>query len=139
MEEKQAERELLVEENHTLRLRLEEAEELIRAIRRGAVDAFVIEATEGPQIYVLQGLEAEASRLRGEMLAHVSDAVIVQDSEGRVVYLNLAAERLYGVAVSDALGRDLSAIYRARWLAADDEAIARAALAEQGEWRGENI
>src|SRR3954468_15619265 len=117
MDENFAGRETFLAENQTLRLRLEEAEDLIRAIRRGAVDAFVIDATEGPQVYVLQGLEAEANRLRGEMLAQVSDAVIVEDSEERVVYLNAAAERLYGVVASDVLGRELSAIYQSRWLA----------------------
>ena len=37
-----------------LRLRLEEAEETIRAIRSGAVDAFVIEVPHGAQVYTLQ-------------------------------------------------------------------------------------
>ena len=126
-------------ENAELRARLEEAEETLRAIRTGAVDAFVVEASAGPQIFVLQGLEAESNRLRGEILAQVSDAVITTDDEQRVTYINAAAERQYGVIASEVLGRRLSEIYQYRWLHPEDEAIATTALRETGYWRGENV
>jgi len=126
-------------ENAELRARLEEAEETLRAIRMGAVDAFVVEASAGPQIFVLQGLEALSNRLRGEILAQVSDAVITIDDDQRVTYINAAAERQYGVIASEALGRRLSEIYEYRWLHPEDEAIATTALHETGCWRGENV
>ena len=126
-------------ENAELRARLEEAEETLRAIRMGAVDAFVVEASAGPQIFVLQGLEAESNRLRGEILAQVSDAVITIDDDQRVTYINAAAERQYGVIASEVLGRRFSEICEYRWLHPEDEAIATAALRETGCWRGENV
>ena len=126
-------------ENAELRARLAEAEETLRAIRMGAVDAFVVEASAGPQIFVLQGLEAESNRLRGEILAQVSDAVITTDDEQRVTYINAAAERQYGVIASEVLGRRLSEIYACRWLHPEDEAISTTALRETGYWRGENV
>ena len=65
------------------------------------MDALVVESVAGPQVYTLQGLDAESNRFRGEMLAQVSDAVIAVDGEDRIIYLNAAAERLYGVTASD--------------------------------------
>jgi hypothetical protein len=43
----------LQEENAELRRRLEEAEETLRAIQDGAVDAFVVQDKEGSRIYTL--------------------------------------------------------------------------------------
>lgn len=130
---------VLLAENAELRARLEAAEETLRAIRRGAVDAFVVETSEGPQVFALQGLDAESNRFRGEILGQVSDAVIVIDDEQRVIYLNAAAERQYGVTASEELGRHLSEIYQYRWLHPEDEAIATTALRETGCWFGENV
>ena len=130
---------VLLSENAELRARLEEAEETLRAIRMGAVDAFVVEADEGPQVFTLQGLDAESNRFRGEILAQVSDAVVVIDDDQRVIYLNAAAERQYGVTASEALGRCLPEIYECRWRRPEDEAIATTALRETGCWRGENV
>jgi len=129
----------LLEENGDLRARLDEAEDALGAIRRGEVDALLVESADGPQLYTLQGQEAETNRFRGEMLAQVSDAVIAVDTDERVIYLNAAAEQLYGFAASGALGRTLAMIRGARWLHPGDEAAAKAALRDRGEWRGENI
>jgi len=122
-----------------LRAQLTEAQDLLQAIRGGEVDALVVEGTAGPQIYALQGLDAEANRFRGEILAQISDAVIACDPEGRVIYLNAAAEQLYGVTSTMVLGEKLSEVYSTRWEAADGEASALAELKERGEWRGEKV
>jgi PAS domain S-box-containing protein len=122
-----------------LRARLREAEQTLQAIRAGAVDALVVETDAGPRIFLLQGLEAGSNRFRGEMLAQVGDAVISIGDDGRVTYLNAAAERQYGVTASDALGRQLSEIYEYRWLRPEDEAAAARALHDSGQWRGENL
>ncbi len=112
---------------------------MLRAISRGEADALVIESGAGPKVYTIQGQEAETNRLRSEMLAQVSDAVIAVDGEERVIYLNAAAERLYGLSASSALGRALSEIHRSRWLNPESEAAAAAAFRARGEWRGECI
>jgi len=126
-------------ENTDLRARLETAEETLRAIRGGEVDALVVESATGPQVYTLQGLDAETNRLRGDMLAQVSDAVIAVDSEDRIIYFNAAAEHLYGVTASAALGRTRSSIHESRWSHPDDATTAATTLRECGEWHGENI
>jgi PAS domain S-box-containing protein len=118
-----------------LRSRLSEAEETLRALRAGEVDALVVDH----RLYVLQDVESLASRLRNDVIAQMDDAVIAFDNEQRVTYLNDAAARQYGVPASDALGRPLAGLYDHRWLAEGDEAAAREALATSGSWRGRNL
>jgi len=126
-------------ENADLRARLEEAEETLRAIRSGEVEALVVETSEGPQIFTLQGLDAESNRFRGEILSQVSDSVIAMDLEQCVTYLNAAAERLYRISAGDVLGRQLSHLFSRKWPSAEAEAAMWLALREHGEWRGEII
>ena len=129
----------LAEDNADLRARLEEAEETLRGIRMGEVDALVVQSVGGPQVYTLQSQDAEANRFRGEMLAQVSDAVIAVDGEERIVYLNAAAELLYGVDAAKILGRTLPCMYESRWPKPENELAARIELSDRGQWRGENI
>jgi PAS domain S-box-containing protein len=132
-------RSALLAENAELQARLEEAEDTLRAIRSGEVDALMIDGADGPQVYTRQGQDAEANRTRAEMLAQVSDAVITVDGEMRIIYLNAAAERLYDFPASRCLGHVLSTIYESRWLHPEEEEAAETALRERGEWRGENV
>lgn len=129
----------LLAQNAELRAQLEDAQETLLAIRTAAVDALVVETDAGPKIFFLQGIEAESNRFRGEILAQVSDAVITIDDDQRVTYLNAAAEQQYGVAASDALGRQLSEIFQNSWVRPEDEAAATTVLRKTGSWRGENI
>src|SRR6185436_14903931 len=102
----------LASENAELRARLVEAEEMLAAIRRGEVDALVVEGPAGPRVFTLEGVDAESNRFRGEILAQVSDAVIATDPEQRIIYLNPAAERQYGVSAFDVRGRRLRELYQ---------------------------
>ena len=129
----------LLGENIELRARLEEAEETLRAIRSDEIDALYIQTAAGPQVYTLQGQDAEASRSRGEMLAQVSEAIVAVDNEERITFFNAAAEKLYGLAASQALGRELSAIYTSQWLHHGDEEAAMMAAREGGDWCGETL
>ena len=126
-------------ENQQLRARLEEAEEMLRAIGRGEVDALLIEKGAGPKVYTIEGQEAETNRFRSAILAQVRDAVIAVDGEERVIYLNAAAERLYGFSTSSALGRPLTDVRASRWPHPEDQAAAEATFRARGEWHGEYI
>ena len=112
---------------------------MLGAIRRGDVDALIVQSADGPKIYALQGQDAEINRIRGEMLAQVSEAVIAVDGEEHVIYLNVAAERLYGFEASEALGRPLSEIYQSRWPQPEGRTLAKTILRKHGEWRGECV
>ncbi len=126
-------------ENRELRARLEEAEEMLRAIGRGEADALVIENGTGPRIYTIEGDEAEANRFRSDMLARVSDAVIAVDNNESIIYLNAAAELLYGFPASSALGRQLTELRTASWPSPEDKAVAMITFREWGEWHGEKV
>lgn len=126
-------------ENAGLRARLADAEEMLRAIRAGEVDALVVEGDAGPRLFTLQGRDAEQNHFRGEMLAQVSDALITSDREGHLTFLNPAAEQLYRVRSSDMLGRKLSELYDCPSTSLEEEAAAWAALEECGHWRGEKL
>ena len=47
----------LARANEELREQLEEAQDLIHAIRTGAVDALAVQGAEGPRIFTLQGAD----------------------------------------------------------------------------------
>lgn len=128
----------LLEENASLRARLEEAEDALHAIHNGEVDALVIATPAGPQVFTLQGLDAESNRLRGEMLAQVGDAVIAVDDDQRVTFINAAAATLYSITMSQALGHPLSEIFTTLWLTPGNEAMAASELEQTGHWRGES-
>lgn len=131
--------EQLQQENAELRARLEEAEDTLRAIRHGEVDALIVEGDPGPQVFILQGADVESNRFRSDILAKVSEAVVALDREHRVIYFNNAAEEQYGVPATEALGRPLAELYAYEWIHPEDEAGAYAEIAETGHWRGENI
>jgi diguanylate cyclase (GGDEF)-like protein/PAS domain S-box-containing protein len=50
---------------------------------------------------------SQEERYLRQLLDHVSDAVVATDIAGRVTFANPAAQRLYGIAKEDALGRPL--------------------------------
>ncbi len=131
--------ESLLAENAELRERLEIAEETLRAIRNGEVDALIVESSSGPQVFILQTTDADSNRFRSDILGKVSDAVIAVDENYHVIYLNAAAERQYDVTASQALGAPLAEIHKVRWANAEEAAAARRALEETGQWLGRSI
>ncbi len=70
------------------------------------------------------------------VLSEVSDAVIVTDPDSHVRSWNAAAERLYGWAEHEVLGRQVNDVIPLVGSAHDLEVVARA-LEEQGRWYGE--
>ena len=126
-------------ENQELQARLEEAEEMLYAIGRGEADALVIENGAGPKVYTIEGDEAEANRFRSDMLAMVSDAIIAVDNNERVIYINAAAERLYGFPASSALGRKLPEIRTSNWPSPEARAAAVEIFRERGVWHGDHV
>jgi len=126
-------------ENAALRAKLEEAEDTLRAIRKGELDSIVVETEDGPKLFFLDAAEAASNRFRGHILEQVSDAVIALDPEQRLTFLNAAAERLYRVGSGAVLGRKVSEIYTRHGPFPEGEAAAWSVLREHGEWRGEGV
>jgi len=118
-------------ENDALRLRLEEADDTLRAIRSGDVDAIVV----GSDVYTLDSANAAGNKLRRAVLSQMEDAVLAFDDGGHLIFMNAAAERQYGQSASALLGRSADELYREVW---PDEALrdaCRRELLDTGAYR----
>jgi len=125
----------LIRENAELKVRLEEADDTLAAIRRGDVDALIV----GEDIYTLDSAHSAATRLRKDVLAQMQDAVIAFDHSGHAIYMNPAAERRYGQTSSEALGRARNEFFEEEWPNADAERACRNALARDGAYRAQTV
>lgn len=82
---------------------LEEAEQTLRAIRYGAVDAFVIEEPEGHRVYTLEGSDLPYSTLVDRM----QQGAAMLDARGCVVYCNQSLAKLLGKTRESVVGKHL--------------------------------
>lgn len=90
MTEKSKTKKELLEENEELRLRLEEAEETLNAIRGGEVDALMVSGPGGEQVFTLKGAE-QPYRI---VVDSMNEGAITFTAEGVVLYCN---ERFSGM------------------------------------------
>jgi two-component system, cell cycle sensor histidine kinase and response regulator CckA len=81
--------------------------------------------------------ESGRTRIREQnaILARIRDAVHVRDLEGRIVFWNEGAERLYGWSTNEALGKYAFELLKSADSAAD--AVIREQVNLQGAWHGE--
>jgi diguanylate cyclase (GGDEF)-like protein/PAS domain S-box-containing protein len=83
----------------------------------------------------------EDLRRQGELLDHISDAIVACDADNLIVSWNAGAERLYGYGAADAVGCDLFALLATHFFTADGVPLGRdvidAELDENGRWGGE--
>ena len=79
----------------------------------------------------------ENLRFQAQLLAGVGESVVATDLEGRILYWGPGAERLYGYAAAEVMGRP----YRqfAGPLEPPEEEIFRRELLAKGAWRGEYV
>jgi len=102
-------------EVHELRRRLEEAEETLRAIRSGEVDALVVEGTHGEQIFTLQGADHP---YRALIEAMQQGAMSLSD-DGTVLYCNRCLSQMIGMSHEKVIGITVTelvpAVYRSRF------------------------
>ena len=95
------------EDLEALRLRLQEAEETILAIRSGAVDGFVIEMGpgQGHRVYTLEGAERPYRILVEKMQQGAAtlgaDGTIVYSNQCLADLLGLPLERIVGIPLAD--------------------------------------
>jgi len=82
---------------------MDEAEQTLDAIRRGAVDAFVVEDSEGQRVYTLEGADLPYSALVERM--HQGAAMLSAD--GTMIYCNHALADLLGVPREQLMGQVL--------------------------------
>jgi PAS domain S-box-containing protein len=83
----------------------------------------------------LRKQEDEQLREQAALLDHATDAIIVQDLEGVVLYWNKGAERMYGWLAAEATGKNVRDLYYKENLSQYE--AAKSSLLEYGQWFGE--
>jgi PAS domain S-box-containing protein len=83
-----------------LRARVEEAEETLRSIRNGEIDAVVVSGPGGDQIFTLQGVDHPYRRLIEEM----NEGALTLSSEGVILYSNYCFANLVHTPLQDVIG-----------------------------------
>ena len=74
----------LIAEVEDLRKRLDEAEETLRTIRSGEVDALVVTGIQGEQVYTLSG----ADRIYRHLIETMSESAATLSADGDILYCN---------------------------------------------------
>lgn len=113
------------------RLRLAEAEDMLKAIRTGEVDALVINGPAGEQVYTLKG----ADHVYRIIVEEMSEAAITLSTEGTILYCNSRfadlvkkpLEGVMGASFAEFVMREHESTFRAL-LVAKDKARAEIAL-----------
>ena len=107
----------LARANQELRAQLEEAQDLIHAIRTGAVDALAVESPGGPRIFTLQGADQSYRALIEQM----NEGALLLAENGTVLYCNASLAGLLGrplaEVIGSAFGSLMPAAYQADWAA----------------------
>jgi PAS domain S-box-containing protein len=86
----------------------DDADETVRAIHQGNVDAIVVmRSLEGPQVILLQGAE-EPYRV---LVERMSDGALSADPDGIILYVNDRLCELTGYSSASLVGRDLASVF----------------------------
>jgi PAS domain S-box-containing protein len=83
---------------------MEEAEQTLRAIRDGAVDAFVVQELEGHRVYTLEGSDLPYSTL----VERMQQGAAMLDARACIIYANLSLAQLLGVPREKLIGLPLT-------------------------------
>jgi len=112
-------REELLQEIEELRMRLDEAEETLRVIGRGEVDAFVISGKDGDQVFTLQGAE----RPYRILVETMNEGAVTLSADGIILYCNNSLANMLHIPFKDLVGTPLRA-----YVADDDQSLFTALL-----------
>jgi signal transduction histidine kinase/ActR/RegA family two-component response regulator len=80
--------------------RLEEAEETLRAVRSGEIDAFIVQGPRGEQVYALRSAEQPYRNLVEDML----EGAAILTTDGDIAYCNKRFAELIAVPLEEAVG-----------------------------------
>jgi PAS domain S-box-containing protein len=117
-----------VEQIKKLQRELEEAQETLRAIRQGEVDALVVAGPHGPQLFTLKTAEQPYRMLVEQM----QEGAVTLTREGDVLYCNRRFAELLGTGTESIVGGPI-----ARFVTAADRPFLSAALrAGRGKYEG---
>lgn len=95
-------------------VRVDEAEETVRAICDGSVDAFVVQDGAGHRVYTLEGADLPYNVL----VERMQQGAAILDAYGNIIYCNLSLGQLMGVDHESLIGTPLQ-----RFLNSDDQVL----------------
>jgi signal transduction histidine kinase/DNA-binding NarL/FixJ family response regulator len=108
------------EQIRSLTERLEEAEETLRAVHSGEIDAFIVQGPKGEQIYALCNAEQPYRNLIEDML----EGAAILTTDGDIAYCNKRFAELVAVPLEDVVGGAME-----RFISKTDRPAYRALLA----------
>jgi two-component system NarL family sensor kinase len=106
-----------------LRARLAEAEEALRAIRTGEVDAVVVAGRQGPQVFTLQGAE-HAYRV---LIESMNEGALTLTADKMILYANQCFARMVKCPLEEVTGGSFR-----RFLSDEDRATLRLLMKRAG-------
>jgi signal transduction histidine kinase len=117
MIEPQPNADALARANEELREQLAEAQDLIHAIRTGAVDALAVQGAEGPRIFTLQGADQSYRTLIEQM----NEGALLLADDATVLYCNASLAELLRRPLAEVMGRSFDEFvplgFRETWAA----------------------
>ena len=99
----------LLEELEELRIRLEEAEETLSAIRSGEVDAIVVSGPQGDQVFTLTGAE----RAYRVLIETMNEGATSLNQEGLIIYCNQRLSEMIKTPLEKVIGAPMRQFIRA--------------------------
>ncbi len=90
----------LLDEIEALMSRLEEAEETLRAIRNGEVDALAIETPTGPQIFTLKGADYAYQLI----VENINEGAVTLLPDATIAYANRRFADMLGLSLEKIIG-----------------------------------
>jgi PAS domain S-box-containing protein len=91
----------LIRENEELRAKLAEAQEVLRAIHAGEVDALVVSSSEGDRVFTLKGAESAYRTL----VETINEGAATVTADGAVLYCNQRLAEMLGIPHEQIVGR----------------------------------
>jgi PAS domain S-box-containing protein len=123
----------LIIENENIRWRLDEAEDTLRAIRSGEVDALIVSGVDGEQVFSLKGVDHSYRMLIEDM----NEGALTLTPEGMIMYANRRFAEMLKTPLEKVIGSTIHT-----WVAPPDKKISKALLRQeniQAPSRGEVI
>jgi two-component system, sensor histidine kinase len=94
---------MTAEQIRKLSARLEEAEETLRAVRSGEIDAFIVQGPDGEKIYSLRSAEQPYRNLIEDML----EGAAILTTDGDIAYCNKRFAELVALPLEEAIGSSM--------------------------------
>jgi PAS domain S-box-containing protein len=112
----------LIAQNEELKSRLEEAQDVIQAIRNGEVDAVIVKKGSEPQLYTLKS----ADHTYRVFIEKMNDGAVTLNQAGIVLYCNSSFANMIGLELNGVLGSSFKDLVHPKYCDVVSELIQKA-------------